>query len=53
MIAERERKLDEEIAIYWKNRKAWEAGLKKNKDEKTAVKRKREEFMSDKLDKVE
>ena len=53
MIAAREKKLDDEIKTYWEKRKAWEAGLKKIKDEKTAIKRKREEVMAERLDKVD
>lgn len=52
MLAEMEHKLEEEIATYWKKRKAWEANLKKIHDEKKVAVNKRQDIMSERLDKV-
>jgi len=52
MLVEMEQKLEEEIAMYWKKRKAWEKNLKKTHDEKRAAVKKRQDIMSERLDKV-
>jgi len=52
MLVEMEQKLEEEIAMYWKKRKSWEANLKKAHDEKKVAMKKRQDIMSERLDKV-